>query len=50
MAQAGIEPDSETYKVLLCGFAKNGMSEELSATLSNYSLLIKTIRYDNLFT
>lgn len=33
MSQAGLEPDSETYRALLCGYAKNGLFEELNDTL-----------------
>lgn len=41
MSQAGLEPDFETYRALLCGYAKNGLLQELNDTLSKitYSLI-----------
>lgn len=36
MSQAGLEPDSETYRSLLCGYAKHGLLQELNDTLSKY--------------
>lgn len=37
MSQAGLEPDSETYRALLCGYAKHGLSEEILSTLSKFN-------------
>lgn len=38
MSQAGLEPDGDTYRTLLCGYAKQGLLEELSSTISNFTL------------
>lgn len=34
MAQAGLEPNNETHKALLCGYARQGLVQDISATLS----------------
>ena len=33
MAQAGLEPDGETYRALLSGYAKQGSLQEITDTL-----------------
>lgn len=35
MTQAGLEPDSDTYRTLLCGYAKHGLLQEISSTIGN---------------
>lgn len=35
MSQAGLEPDGETYRALLCGYAKHGQPQELVQTIGN---------------
>ena len=34
MSQAGLEPDTETYRALLSGYAKHGLLQDISSTLS----------------
>ena len=36
MSQAGLEPDGETYRALLSGYAKQGLLNELTDTLGKY--------------
>lgn len=35
MTQAGLEPNGETFKALLCGYAKQGLHQDITSTLSN---------------
>ncbi len=38
MSQAGLEPDTETYRALLSGYAKHGLLQDITSTLSNFSI------------
>jgi|LakMenEpi03Aug12_release.lakeMendotaPanAssembly.Ray.scaffolds.fasta_scaffold1957738_2 hypothetical protein len=38
MSQAGLEPDGETYRALLCGYAKHGHLQDITSTISISSL------------
>lgn len=50
MTNNGLEPDADTYRELLCGYAKHGVSSSVSSLIgifppidSSYSLFILNI-------
>lgn len=40
MSQAGLEPDGETYRALLSGYAKQGKLQELTDTMGELDFFL----------